>query len=92
MNTVVALCVALPLLASALTLGLRKMSMVRDILTVSTLAVVTALAAVLLAAVDRDGTVVVRVGGWAPQLGIVLVADVFAALVLLVASATILVV
>lgn len=92
MNSVVALCVALPLLASALTLGLRKMSMLRDILTVSTLAVVTALAAVLLAVVDRDGTVVVRVGGWAPQLGIVLVADVFAALVLLVASATILVV
>jgi len=92
MNGVVALCVALPLLASALTLGLRKMSMLRDILTVSTLAVVTALAAVLLAVVDRDGTVVLRVGGWAPQLGIVLVADVFAALVLLVASATILVV
>ena len=35
---------------------------------------------------------VVRVGGWDPELGIVLVADLFAALILVVAMATILVV
>ena len=92
MNAVVALCVALPLLTSALVLGVRRMSKIRDAVTVATLAGVTAMAAVLLADVDRHGTVVLRVGDWAPDLGIVLVADLFAALILVVASATILVV
>ena len=92
MSAVVALCVALPLLASALVLGLRRMAKVRDVITLSTMAAVTGLAGALLADVDRNGTVVLRVGDWAPDLGIVLVADLFAALILLVASATILVV
>ena len=92
MIAVVGLCVALPLLASALVLGVRRRAALRDVITVSTMAAVTAMAAALLAEVDRNGTVVLRVGDWAPDLGIVLVADLFAALILLVASATILVV
>jgi multicomponent Na+:H+ antiporter subunit D len=91
-SAVVALCVIVPLLASALVLGVRRMAEVRDAITVSTMAAVTGLSAALLVEVDRNGAVVLRVGGWAPDLGIVLVADLFAALVLLVASATILVV
>jgi multicomponent Na+:H+ antiporter subunit D len=91
-SAVVALCVIVPLLASALVLGVRRMAEVRDAITVATMAAVTGLAASLLVEVDRNGAVVLRVGGWAPDLGIVLVADLFAALVLLVASATILVV
>jgi multicomponent Na+:H+ antiporter subunit D len=91
-TAVVALCVVLPLLAGALVLGLRRMATVRDVVTVSTMAAVTGLSAALLADVDRNGTVVLHVGGWAPELGIVLVADLFASMVLLVASATILVV
>ncbi len=92
MTAVVGLVVVLPLLAAAVVLAFRHRSAVRDVLTLSTMAATTGLAAALLVAVDRDGTVVLRVGGWAPELGIVLVADLFAALILLVAFATILVV
>jgi multicomponent Na+:H+ antiporter subunit D len=91
-SAVVGLCVALPLFSAAVVLGLRRVAMVRDLLTVGTMAALTGLAAALLVEVERNGTVVLEVGGWAPELGIVLVADLFAALILLVASATILVV
>jgi len=92
MTVVVGLAVVVPLLAAAAVLGVRHRAAVRDLLTLSAMAATTGMAAALLVAVDRDGTVVLRVGGWAPELGIVLVADLFAALILLVASATILVV
>ena len=92
MTAVVGLVVVLPLLAAAVVLGFRHRATVRDVVTLAALAATTGLSAALLAAVDRDGTVVLRVGGWAPELGIVLVADLFAALILVVASATILVV
>ena len=92
MSTVIALVVVGPLFAAAAGLALRDRGLVRDVIAVGTLAVATGLSGWLLAAVNRDGTVVVRVGGWDPELGIVLVADLFAALILLVAIATILVV
>ncbi len=92
MSTVIAAVVVGPLLAAAAGLAVRNRGVVRDLITIGTLATVTGLAAWLLALVDRDGTVVVRVGGWDPELGIVLVADLFAALILLVSVATILVV
>jgi multicomponent Na+:H+ antiporter subunit D len=91
-TAVIGLTVVLPLLAAAVVLGFRHRSTVRDVVTLAALAATTGLSAALLAAVDRDGTVVLRVGGWSPDLGIVLVADLFAALILVVASATILVV
>ena len=92
MSTVIAMVVVGPLFAAAAGLALRDRGLVRDVIAVGTLAVATGLSGWLLAAVNRDGTVVVRVGGWDPELGIVLVADLFAALILLVAIATILVV
>ena len=92
MSVVIALLVVGPLVASAAGLAVRRRPHVRDPITVLTLVAVTAMAAWLLVAVERSGTVVVRVGGWDPELGIVLVADLFAALVLVVALATILVV
>jgi multicomponent Na+:H+ antiporter subunit D len=91
-TSVVGLVAVLPLLAAAVVLGLRSRATVRDVVTLAVLAATTGLSAALLVAVDRDGTVVLRVGGWAPELGIVLVADLFAALILLVSTATILVV
>ena len=45
MNAVGGLCVAVPLLASALVLGLRRNAAARDTITVSTMATVTAMAA-----------------------------------------------
>ncbi|MDH3681011.1 MAG: proton-conducting transporter membrane subunit [Acidimicrobiia bacterium] len=92
MTAVVALLVAGPLVASAAGLACRARSRLRDTITIGSLTAVTALAAWLLIAVERDGTIAVRVGGWDPELGIVLVADLFAALILVVAMATILVV
>jgi multicomponent Na+:H+ antiporter subunit D len=92
MTVVVGLAVIVPLFFSALVLALRNRAMVRDVLTLGTMLAVTGFAAALLVGVHRDGTVVLRVGGWAPELGIVLVADLFAALILFVASLTILVV
>ncbi len=91
-GTVVSLLVVGPLLAAMAGLAARNRPLLRDVITIGSLSAVTGLAAWLLASVDRDGTVVVRVGGWHPELGIVLVADLFAALILVVAVATILVV
>ncbi len=91
-SSVVAVLVAGPLLAAMVGLACRGRAIVRDVVTIGSLATLTALAAWLLAAVERDGTFVVRVGGWDPELGVVLVADLFAALILVVALATILVV
>jgi multicomponent Na+:H+ antiporter subunit D len=91
-SALVALTVVGPLLAAALTLGFRTRSRLRDALTLTTLVGATGAAAAILIEVERGGSIVVRVGGWDPELGIVLVADMFAALVLVVAMATILVV
>ncbi len=92
MSTVIALIVVGPLAGAAAGLGFRSHPRVRDAITLGTLAAVTALAAWLLAAVEREGTAVVRVGGWDAELGIVLAVDLFAALILVVAVATIAVV
>lgn len=92
MSTVVALLVVGPILAAAVGLLLRNMPKARDFVTLGALVATTAGAVWLLAAVESSGTVVVRVGDWHPELGIVLVADLFAALILMVAVATIMVV
>ncbi|MEL6892353.1 MAG: proton-conducting transporter membrane subunit [Actinomycetota bacterium] len=92
MSSVVGLVVAVPLVASMLALAIRRHGMFRDVLVTSSLASTTGLAIALLLSVRTDGTVVVRVGDWSPELGIVLVADRFAALVLAVAMVTILLV
>jgi multicomponent Na+:H+ antiporter subunit D len=92
MTTVVGLVVVLPLLSAAIVLGLRSLATWRDLVTISTMAAVTGMSAALLVAVERDGTVVLRVGDWGPELGITLVADLFAALILFVSTATIMVV
>lgn len=92
MNSVVALIVAGPLLASAAALGVRNRAIPRDLITLGTLVSVTVLSVVLAVDVERSGTVVVRVGGWSPELGIVLVADLFAVMVLVAAMVTILIV
>ena len=92
MSAVVALAVILPLLASMVALGVRHWDTARDIVTLGTLTAVSAMSIALLVHVEDNGTVVVRLGGWDPELGIVLVADMFAVLVLAVAMITILLV
>lgn len=92
MSAVIGLMVIGPILAAAAGLLVRGLPGPRDLLTLASLAASTAGAISLLIGVEADGPVVVRVGGWDPELGIVLVADLFAALILMVALATILVV
>ncbi|MFE9203069.1 Na+/H+ antiporter subunit D [Micromonospora sp. NPDC007230] len=83
----VPLPVVVPLLGAALTLILANRP--RWQRTVSVLGLITtlAVAVVLLVEAYRHGPVVVRVGGWPPPVGIVLVADQLAALMLVVSSA-----
>ena len=92
MSAVPALIVVGPLFAAGLALAVRNRPRARDAVTLTSLTSVTGLAAWLLWTVERDGPVITEVGGWDGELGIVLVADLFAALILLVAVATILVV
>ena len=89
MSAVVALMVLVPLACSMVTLGFRRQEIPRDVVTLGALISVTVMSIVLLAHVERNGSVVVRAGGWDPELGIVLVADMFAVLVLAVAMVTI---
>ena len=92
MTSLVGLLVVVPMLAAAIGFVAGERQWVRDILTVGSLAGATAIAGILLAHVESEGPVVLRVGDWDPELGIVLVVDLMAALVVLVAMATILVV
>jgi multicomponent Na+:H+ antiporter subunit D len=96
MTALVGLVVLVPILGALLTLSLRLPAVRRrtatwvgDAIVVGTLAGVVAAAVALLVHVTSNGTVVLGVGGWSPELGIVLVADRFAVLVLLIAVATI---
>ncbi len=92
MTNVVGLIVAIPLVASMVALAIRSRSVLRDVLVIGTLLSTTVLSIVLLVSVRNDGPVVLRVGDWSPELGIVLVADRLAVLVLAVAMVTILLV
>jgi len=78
----VALVIVAPLLAASIGLLVRSHPIVRESVVGLGLGTAAGSSIALLAAVIRSGTVTVRIGGWHPELGIVLVADLFAALVL----------
>ncbi len=92
MNLLFALMIVGPLAASAGALLVRERGALRDVITMVGLGTAAAASWVMFGIVARDGTQTVRVGGWDPELGIVLVADRFAALVLPIALAIIFVV
>jgi multicomponent Na+:H+ antiporter subunit D len=92
MNGLIAASILVPLLASGSSLLLRRTPLARDLVTLAGLTVAAASSFVMLGLVIADGTRVLRVGGWHPELGIVLVADLFAVLVLPVALSVIVVV
>ena len=91
MSGLIAATVIAPLLAAAAGLMARDAKL-RDGSTLLGIGTAAGAAVALLIGVAADGTSVVRVGGWHPELGIVLVADLFAVLVLPVALVIILVV
>lgn len=82
MNVLVALVIAAPLVSATIGLLLRSRPVLRDSIVGLGLGAAAGSSIALLVGVIQDGTVTVRVGGWHPELGIVLVADLFAALVL----------
>jgi len=85
-NALVSLPVVLPLLAAALSIMVGRWRQAQRIIGVVTLAVVAVLSVVLLVRVDADGVVAVQAGGWPAPVGISLVADRFAAIMLALAA------
>ncbi len=85
MTSLVPLPVLLPLLGTGATLMLFRYPRAQRAVSVVVLAAVVVVAALLLVAADREGPQVVWLGGW-QELGISLVADRLAALMLLVSS------
>ncbi|MBQ1036641.1 Na+/H+ antiporter subunit D [Micromonospora sp. C81] len=87
MSALVPLPVVVPLLGAALTLLLAGKPRLQRAISVSCLGGTLAVALLLLVQAYRHGPVVVAVGGWPAPVGIVLVADQLAALMVVVSSA-----
>jgi multicomponent Na+:H+ antiporter subunit D len=92
MTLLIAFTIIGPLLAATIGLGLKSNARARDAVTILGLGGAAASSIAMLVEVERNGTHVLRLGGWDPELGIVLVADLFATLVLPVALSIIFVV
>jgi multicomponent Na+:H+ antiporter subunit D len=78
--------VLLPILGAALAVVFGASVTAQRVVALATLACVATVAAVLLVNADRSGPVVAAMGGWAPPVGIALVADRLSALLLLVST------
>ena len=85
-TVLVPLPVILPLMGAGLTLVLSKRPRLQRMVSTSVLTAVVAIAAVLVVRADRHGPQVVHLGGWPETLGIALVADRVASLMLLVSA------
>ncbi|MEX0658621.1 MAG: proton-conducting transporter membrane subunit [Egibacteraceae bacterium] len=90
MTTLLPLALVVPVAGAALCLLAHRHVRVQRALSVVAVVATFAVCLALLVAVDRDGTVVATIGGWPAPIGIVLVADLFSALLLAVAMATVL--
>ena len=86
MNALVPLPVILPLFGAGLTLILSRRPKVQQTVSTTVLAVVVAVAATLVVQTDRHGPQVIWIGAWKAPLGISLVADRLAALMVLVSA------
>jgi multicomponent Na+:H+ antiporter subunit D len=86
----VALPVVLPLVGAAVSILVGRWRVVQRVVGIAVLVATTAIAVVMVVHVDRDGTLVAHAGGWPARIGIALVADRFATLMLVVAQVTLL--
>jgi multicomponent Na+:H+ antiporter subunit D len=86
MSALPTLPVLLPILGAAVTVAVGRSVAVQRGVAVVTLVAVAAVAVVLMVSADRSGPVVAALGGWAPPVGIALVADRLSALLLLVST------
>ncbi|AIY02554.1 multisubunit Na+/H+ antiporter, MnhD subunit [Arthrobacter sp. PAMC 25486] len=85
--SMVPLAVVLPFLGAALAFVLIRHPRAQRRVSLSTISITLLLEVWLLASVWTTGPIAVQLGGWAPPFGIVMVADQFAALLLVVSSA-----
>jgi multicomponent Na+:H+ antiporter subunit D len=78
--------IVLPLIGAALSILVGRYRSAQRVIALTVLSITTVLSVVLLVEVDRDGPVVVEAGAWPAPLGITLVADRLAAIMLVLAS------
>ena len=90
MNVLVPLPAVLPLLAAGLSMALHRRPHAQRAVGVAVLSTTLVATVVLLVRVRADGPVAVQMGGWPAPIGITLVADLFAAIMLVVAAAMVL--
>ena len=86
MSALVPLPVLLPILGAGLSLVLGQHPRLQRMVSVVVLSSIVVIAAILMVAADTDGPQVLWIGGWPETLGIVLVADRLATLMLLVSA------
>jgi multicomponent Na+:H+ antiporter subunit D len=86
----VPLPIVLPLLGAALSVLVGRSRVAQRVVGVTVLVALVVVSIVLLVDVDRNGTLVAEAGGWPGPLGITLVADRFAAVLVVVAEVTLL--
>jgi multicomponent Na+:H+ antiporter subunit D len=86
LSLLVPLPVLLPMLGAALTVVGSRSALLQRVVGVVVLVAMSVIATVLLVAADAGGPIVARPGGWAPPVGIALVADRLSALLLLVST------
>ncbi|MFP5377940.1 MAG: Na+/H+ antiporter subunit D [Acidimicrobiia bacterium] len=90
MNVLVPLPILLPLLGAAVSLGAHRRTAVQRAVGLVVMAATVAASVVLLVRVAGDGAVAVHLGGWPAGVGITLVADLFAAVMLVVSASMVL--
>jgi multicomponent Na+:H+ antiporter subunit D len=90
MSALITLPIGLPLAAAAVSIVLGRWRVVQRVISVATLSTITVMSIVLLVQVDRNGAEATQAGGWPAPFGITLVADRFAASMLVISLATLL--
>ncbi|MEZ5216096.1 MAG: proton-conducting transporter membrane subunit [Ilumatobacteraceae bacterium] len=85
MNALLTLPIMIPLLGAAACLAIPQRLVAQRVVALVALGAATAVAIALAVLVDRDGPASVALGGWNPLVGVALVADRLASLVLVVA-------
>jgi multicomponent Na+:H+ antiporter subunit D len=86
MSWLVAVPIVVPLIGAALSILVGRLRVVQRIIGVTCLAIVSVASVASFVSVEQGGTIVARAGGWPAPTGIVLVADRFAVVMLVVAS------
>jgi multicomponent Na+:H+ antiporter subunit D len=85
-SSLVPIPIVLPLVGAALSVLVGRSRWAQRVVGITVLAALVVVSVVLLVEVDRNGTLVAEAGGWPAPLGITLVADRFATILLVVAE------